>query len=91
MHPADITAALKKVGSSQTQIARDLGISQAAVWFVIAGRKKSARVARRVSAQTGIAVETLWPGMYAATSGKREVKTTTRPQRAQPPKVRRAA
>lgn len=64
LHPADITAALKKSGSSQTAVARDLSVSQAAVWAVIAGRKKSLRIARRIARQTGLAIELLWPGKY---------------------------
>lgn len=70
MHPADITAALKKAGSSQTAVARSLGVSQAAVWYVINGKKKSARIARRVARTTGIPLALLWPGRYMEGSRK---------------------
>lgn len=71
MHPADITAALKKAGSSQAQIARDLDVSRAAVWFVIAGRKTSKRIAHKVSSATGFSVQKLWPGKYIERSKQR--------------------
>lgn len=64
VHPADITAALKKSGSSQTAVASDLGVSQAAVWSVINGRKKSIRIAKRIARQTGLGIEQMWPGKY---------------------------
>lgn len=70
VHPADITAELKKVGSSQTAIARDLSVSQAAVWSVINGRKKSMRIARRIARQTGLAIEQMWPGKYMGRASK---------------------
>lgn len=70
VHPADITAALKKVRSSQTAIARDLGVTQQAVWSVISGRKKSIRIAKRIARQTGLGVEEMWPGKYMGRASK---------------------
>lgn len=70
MHPADISAALRKAGSSQAQVARSLVgadgrcISHGAVHLVLTGRMASARIARRISAVTGIPVAELWPGRY---------------------------
>lgn len=66
MHPADITAALKKAGSSQTQVGRDLGVTQQTVWGVIDGRKKSQRVARHIARTIGVSIHALWPGRYMA-------------------------
>lgn len=64
MHPADITAALKKAGSSQIAIARELNCAHASVWQVIDGRARSVRVAQAIAAKVGIPVERLWPGHY---------------------------
>ncbi|MDO9094463.1 MAG: helix-turn-helix domain-containing protein [Rubrivivax sp.] len=70
MHPADISAALKKVGSSQAKVARSLTradgepISHGAVHLVVSGRMASARIAQRISELTGIPVGQLWPGRY---------------------------
>lgn len=70
MHPADISAALKKVGSSQAQVARSFAedggkaLTHAAVHLVISGRGTSSRIARRISQVTRIPVARLWPGKY---------------------------
>jgi lambda repressor-like predicted transcriptional regulator len=70
MHPADITAALKKRGSSQSEIARSVvgrrghGVTPGAVYLVVKGLTKSRSIASRISAVTGIPVAELWPGKY---------------------------
>ncbi len=70
MHPADISAALRKAGSSQAQVARSLTgadgrcISHGAVHLVLTGRMASARIALRISELTGLPVGELWPGKY---------------------------
>ena len=64
MHPADITAALKKAGSSQKQVAQAAGVSTAAVWQIVTGRQRSWAVANVISAHTGLPVQKLWPGAY---------------------------
>jgi lambda repressor-like predicted transcriptional regulator len=70
MHPADISAALKKAGSSQAQVARsfaadgDKGVTHAAVFMVVSGRGTSTRIARRISELARIPVARLWPGKY---------------------------
>jgi len=72
MHPADISAALRKAGSSQAQIARWFAeqgqkpVSHAAVHMVVSGRGCSARIARRISEVTRLPVAVLWPGKYPA-------------------------
>ena len=67
MHPADIQAAIKKAGASQSSIGRELPgktVSRMAVSHVISGRSKSARIALRISEVTGVPVRELWPGKY---------------------------
>lgn len=68
MHPADINAALKKSGSSQSDIARSLNppVSCNAVSLIIYGRGKSRRIADAISDKTLIPISVLWPKKYAA-------------------------
>lgn len=44
MNPQDIQAAIVKANTSQTAIAKHLGVSGGTVWRVINGRGRSARV-----------------------------------------------
>lgn len=70
MHPADISAALRKAGSSQAKVARWFAeqgqkpVTHAAVHMVVSGRGSSARIARRISEVTRLPVAVLWPGKY---------------------------
>lgn len=66
MHAADISAALKKAGGSQSEIARKLGIGKSSVNGVILGRITSKAVESEISAATGIPLHILWPNRYAA-------------------------
>lgn len=70
MHPADIQAALKKRGSSQTKIAATAKVTPAHVSYVIVGRTKSRRIANLISQATGISVDRLWPGKYIASDNR---------------------
>ncbi len=67
MTPADIQHALRKAGSSQQQIATELGVTRQSVCGVVASHPncRSERIARAISRTTGIPVNTLWPGVYA--------------------------
>lgn len=64
MHYADINAALQKVGSSQTRVAKKLGVHRSIVSRVIRGTVVSYRIARHISAVTGLPLATLWPARY---------------------------
>jgi putative transcriptional regulator len=68
MHPADIKAALSKAGWTQAKVARQLGLSKMTICHVVRGTSKSAKVARAISAATGIPVGTLWPNKYKRTA-----------------------
>lgn len=61
MHPADITAALRKAGSSQAAIAVRLRLTRQAVCHVVNGHRRSPQIRRAISRTTGIPVHQLWP------------------------------
>lgn len=65
MHPEDIKAALRKRGSSQASIARELGVAITSVHNVIHGACKSNRIAGAISRIVGVDRAELWPGRYA--------------------------
>lgn len=71
MHPADINAALIKRGSSQSALARELGVSQPLISGVIHSRIASRRVAQEISKRIAIPVEKIWPGVYVLGRRKR--------------------
>lgn len=64
MHPADINASLVKSGSNQSKIARSLDVTPMAICHVVYGRSKSRRIAKAISAITGLSLSELWPGKY---------------------------
>jgi lambda repressor-like predicted transcriptional regulator len=64
MHPEDIKAAIRKNGSSQTAIARSLGVTPTTVYLVICGRTVSRRVAKKIASISGHPASQLWPGKY---------------------------
>lgn len=64
MHPADITAALKKKNSSGAEVGRTLGISRQATTGVIHGLDRSQRVEREIARVTGLSLPVLWPQHY---------------------------
>ncbi|MBL8471372.1 MAG: helix-turn-helix domain-containing protein [Rhodocyclaceae bacterium] len=64
LHPEVIKALLKIRGSSSAKIARDCGCSDVAVFQVIEGNSRSARIARRICEVTRVLPDMLWPGKY---------------------------
>jgi len=64
MHPELITATLKMKGSSQAAVATSLGVRRNSVHYVIHGRFRSLRIARRICELTGLDPATTWPGRY---------------------------
>lgn len=70
MHPADINAALRKAGWTQSEVARHFAnrrgrqLTPCAVQQVIKGRSASARIALLISEITGLPVAAMWPGTY---------------------------
>ena len=72
MHPADIFSALRKLGHTQSSIAREFGVAQPSVGGVVNGHGRSARIERRISEITGLPLSQLWPQWYAPTAGHPE-------------------
>ena len=66
MELADIQCALKKARTSQAEIARQCRVSKVTVGYVVAGITTSRRIATAISSATGLSLDTLWPGKYAA-------------------------
>lgn len=64
MHPANIKAALEIYGTSQTEIANELGVSDSAVNLVITGRSTSRRIANAIATKIGKSIDEIWPGRY---------------------------
>lgn len=70
MHHADIQAALKKLGVTQTAIASSVigrsggPVTVGAVYLVIRGLAKSKAIASHISQVLGRPVSDLWPGKY---------------------------
>lgn len=69
MHSAEIKAALAKAGTSQRQIAADVGVKESVVSAVLNGRARSQRVEERISSETDIPLYRLWPQWHAAPEG----------------------
>ncbi len=64
MDPIEIAYRLRRLGKTQAQIARDLGVSGAVVNNVIHGRITAYPVARCIAGLLGCGVEELWPSRY---------------------------
>lgn len=64
MHPEDIKSTIRKTGTTASSLARTLGVSDVAVGYVIHGRRRSLRIARRICEVTGLSPDTAWPGRY---------------------------
>jgi len=61
VHPAEIQAALKVAGYSQSALADEVGVRPSAVSMVINGRSRSTQIEERIAAITGYALAELWP------------------------------
>lgn len=64
MDAIEISYRLKRLGMSQSDIARQLGITQTVVCNTIRGRISSYRVATHIAGLLGEPVEALWPDRY---------------------------
>lgn len=61
MHPEQIKAHIRMAGTTPAVIAEELGLARSTVSQVISGRGVSARVQRRISEVTGLAIDVMWP------------------------------
>jgi putative transcriptional regulator len=66
MHPADVTALLRKSGFSISTLADLAGVTRTAVGNVINGRSRSAAIEQLMSNQLAVPLHVLWPQHYAA-------------------------
>lgn len=64
MDALDISYRLKRLGKTQSQIARDLGVRQGVVSNVIHDRATAHGVASYIADLLGMRVEELWPDRY---------------------------
>jgi len=64
MDAIEISYRLKRLGKTQSQIARDLGVRQGVVSNVIHDRATAYGVASHIAGLLGMRVEELWPDRY---------------------------
>ncbi|TLN01082.1 transcriptional regulator [bacterium] len=64
MDALDISYRLKRLGKTQSEIARDLGVRQGVVSNVIHDRATAHSVASYIAELLGMRVEELWPDRY---------------------------
>ena len=64
MHPEFLKAHIRSHGSSAAQIARDAGVSEMAVSYVIHGRHKSLRLAHQICLAAALSPSEAFPGQY---------------------------
>ena len=79
MDALDISFRLKRLGKTQSEIARDLGVRQGVVSNVIHDRATAHGVASYIAGLLGMRIEELWPDRYcfkprAPTRRKRSVE-----------------
>ena len=79
MDALDISYRLKRLGKTQSEIARDLGVRQGVVSNVIHDRATAHGVASYIAGLLGMRIEELWPDRYcskprAPTRRKRSVE-----------------
>ena len=79
MDALDISYRLKRLGKTQSEIARDLGVRQGVVSNVIHDRATAHGVASYIAGLLGMRIEELWPNRYcfkprAPTRRKRSVE-----------------
>lgn len=69
MNSFDISAALRKAGSSQSEIARNCEVAPPSVNKVVRGQNRSERIERAISEATQLPLHVLWPQFYSAPVG----------------------
>lgn len=64
MNRLDIYYSIRKAGYTQAAIAKKLKVERSVVGDIVAGRRRSKRVAKEISTIVGVPVSKLWPGQY---------------------------
>lgn len=76
----EITYRLRRLGFTQSDVAREMGVSQSVVCSTIRGRVTCHRVASRIAEILAHDVQALWPGRYEfKPRGPRQVQTGSTP------------
>ena len=74
MHPAQIQAALKMRGITQTEVADQCdGVTPTAVYQVIQGKSRSKRIEMRIAAITGMTLAELWPQWHGPQANRQRL------------------
>lgn len=76
MHPSDIVATLRRCGSSVSQIARDVGVSQPSASAVVNGANRSERIENRIAEITGLGLHEIWPKWHKPPKGSEQRSST---------------
>lgn len=80
MDAIEITYRLRRLGFTQSELARELGVSQSVVSNTIRGRVTCHRVATRIADLLGQDLQVLWPGRYEfKPRGPRQMQTGRTP------------
>lgn len=74
MHPADITAALKRKGFSQAAVGTACAVGRGVANAVVRGVGRSKKVEDKVSEITGVPLAELWPQWYGEPGGGVQVQ-----------------
>lgn len=64
MDAIEISYRLRRLGKTQAQIAREVGVSGGVVSNVIHGRISAYAVAQHIAGLLGLSIEELWPERY---------------------------
>lgn len=64
MDAVEINYRLRRLGKTQTQIAREVGVSGGVVSNVIHGRISAYAVAQHIAGLLGLRIDELWPERY---------------------------
>lgn len=74
MDALEITFSLRRVGSSQAEIARQLAVSRATVNQVVRGIERSRRVEAAIAKAIGKPLDRIWPAYYKTRRARRATR-----------------
>lgn len=61
MHPAEITAALRVRGSSQTKVAIEQSVDRSMISHIVYGRARTPRLRKAIARKIGKPISEIWP------------------------------
>jgi transcriptional regulator with XRE-family HTH domain len=77
MKPMEIRIALIRADVTQSQLARELNVTQQLVYQVIAGTTVSDQVRQHIAKRIGIDIKRIWPDPYLIYGGPRKAGRPT--------------